>query len=496
MLDIENLSRNEQLFDGRYRLLRTLSTDGASADIWLALDVNTINGYAQYEEDTSVIDESSGMLVAIKIYRPKNALDIEGEQRFREEFKIAYNCHHSNLLQPTGFNIYQGIPYLVLPYCEAGSSEQFIGKKLPDDKIWKFILDVASGLDRLHANQPQIIHQDIKPANILIDDNFNFTITDFGISTKKTGGQENEYDEYNSGTMAYMAPERFQNDADPIPESDIWAFGATLCEILTGQVPFGENGGLNQKEKKVAMPSLSELPSSFRSLIRACLQEDPRKRPTARQIMEIAQAKHYPGKSTKTFAIIIACLLLLGAVAYFIFMPEQNGPTTKPVKKDSVQVAYNYAEVEKMLLNENSCQKGLHLLDSLIDQNDYQAIFLKSRLYFDNSDERDELFYEEEWKNMQQVCKITSDNRKAHALLMRAFTLREDDPVLLFQLGLDFHAPGERRGCEKKPEYAVWCYTEAEKALGDKTDAVSEDYRQNIRDKKESLKDINPEKPQ
>jgi hypothetical protein len=212
--------------------------------------------------------------------------------------------------------------------------------------------------------------------------------------------------------------------------------------------------------------------------------------------MEIAQAKHYPGKSTKTFAIIIACLLLLGAVAYFIFMPEQNGPTTKPVKKDSVQVAYNYAEVEKMLLNENSCQKGLHLLDSLIDQNDYQAIFLKSRLYFDNSDERDELFYEEEWKNMQQVCKITSDNRKAHALLMRAFTLREDDPVLLFQLGLDFHAPGERRGCEKKPEYAVWCYTEAEKALGDKTDAVSEDYRQKIRDKKESLKDINPEKPQ
>ena len=212
--------------------------------------------------------------------------------------------------------------------------------------------------------------------------------------------------------------------------------------------------------------------------------------------MEIAQAKHYPSKSKKTFAIILTCLLLLGAAAYFILKPELNGPIIKPVKKDSVQVTYSYAEVEKMLLNESSCQKGLLLLDSLVDQNDYQAIFLKSRLYFDSSDERDELFYEVDWKNMQQVCKITPDNRKAHALLMQAFKLQEDDPVLLFQLGLDFHAPGERRGCEKKPEYAVWCYSEAEKALGDKTDAVSEDYRQKIRDKKESLKGINPEKPQ
>ncbi len=122
MLDIKEFLASNKLFDGRYRLLRALSTDGGTADVWLALDVNTIDGYPLNEEDPMPIDESSGIQVAIKIYRPKNALDIEGEKRFREEFKIAYNCHHSNLLQPTGFNIFEGIPYVVLPYCEAGSA--------------------------------------------------------------------------------------------------------------------------------------------------------------------------------------------------------------------------------------------------------------------------------------------------------------------------------------------------------------------------------------
>ena len=168
------------------------------------------------------------MLVAIKMYRPKNALDIEGEQRFRDEFKIAYDCHHANLLQPTSFSIFNGIPYLVLPFCKLGSSEQLIGKTQTSDELWKFILDVSSGLERLHSNQPQIIHQDIKPANILIDNSHNYTITDFGISSQSEKSHKGYYDDENSGTLAYMAPERFEKGQSPTPASDVWALGATL----------------------------------------------------------------------------------------------------------------------------------------------------------------------------------------------------------------------------------------------------------------------------
>lgn len=159
MIEIREHESETKIFDGHYQLLRPLSTEGGTADVWLAIDTNTIDSSIDSEEGTSSSD--SGMLVAIKIYRPKNALDIDGEQRFRDEFKIVYECRHENLLQPTGFSIFNGIPYLVLPYCKNGSSEQLIGKQLSPDNIWKFILDVSSGLNRLHTNETPIIHQDI-----------------------------------------------------------------------------------------------------------------------------------------------------------------------------------------------------------------------------------------------------------------------------------------------------------------------------------------------
>ena len=481
MLDIDTLMRTDQLFDGHYRLLRTLSTDGATADVWLALDVNTI------DKNASEGDESSGMLVAIKIYRPKNALDIEGEQRFRDEYMIAHECRHTNLLPPEGFSIYEEMPYLVLPYCEAGSAEQFIGHPQSVDDVWKFISDVASGLDRLHSNRPQIIHQDIKPANILIDNNGNFTITDFGISSKTSGSHGSYYDEFNSGTLAYMAPERFDDDPQPIPESDIWAFGATLCEILTGQVPFGEEGGLSQKNNNAAMTSLAGLPAAIRNLIRACLQKDPKKRPTAAQIIEAARIKRFPMKSKKPLVFILAGLLLLGGAAYFL-IPKRPIDLPKPTP------IYDYAKVDSMLQDRNTSQKGLVLLDSLVREGDYQATFLKSRLYFDSSDERDKLFYEDDWKEMQQLCGITPDNKEAHSLLMQAFELREDDPKLLFQLGLDFFS-GDRRGCKQEWKYAAWCFNETEKALGSASYHDSEKYKEELDKRKPSLKGFDPERP-
>jgi len=491
MLDINEFISSDKLFDGRYRLLYALSTDGGTADVWLALDVNTVDDYAQYEEGASAIDESSGIQVAIKIYRPKNALDIEGEKRFRDEFKIAYNCHHSNLLQPTGFNIYQGVPYLVLPYCEAGSAEQFIGQKLPEEKIWKFILDVASGLERLHANQPQIIHQDIKPANILIDDNGNFTITDFGISARKSGGQESDYDEDISGTMAYMAPERFQTDAAPIPQSDIWAFGATLYEILTGYVPFGENGGLNQANGNASMPALSGISADLRHLIQSCLQKDPAKRPSAQKIVEMAQNK----RRKKPLIPILIALGLAAVAAIIYFIPKGLGEKTPPVVED-------YAYAERMLSSDSTARQGFELLQRLVEQQDYEATFLMSRLYFDASDDRDTLFYEKKWKAMRKSCNIDANNRKAHDLLMQAFELDAYNYVLLYQLGSDFLAAPppntsiNRRGCEQNDEYARWCFEQAEKSVGSITGAQADRYRVILLEKLQSTEGSVAKKPQ
>lgn len=370
MLNIEDSIQEGELFDGHYKLIRPLSTDGATADVWLALDINTIDTEIDEDEDPDQgKSEESGMLVAIKIYRPKNALDIEGEQRFRDEFKIVYECRHENLLQPTAFSIYKDIPYLVLPYCQRGSSEQLIGKKQTPEEIWKFIDDVSSGLAKLHSNHPQIIHQDIKPANILIDNSSTFTITDFGISAKTNGLHGHYYNDDNSGTMAYMAPERFNHDPTPLPESDIWAFGATLYEILTRKVPFGEEGGNNQNSD-TPMPPLTNVPHSVRNLVYACLQHDPKKRPTAKQIQQAAQTRQYPPKR-KTWLFITTGLLTCLAVFLAVFLTRKTITPPQPMLQETFAIALRQLNTN----NADTLKVGLQAMDSLSNLNYIPAMY-------------------------------------------------------------------------------------------------------------------------
>ena len=491
MLDIEQFIQTDELFDGHYRLLRPLSTDGGTADVWLALDVNTIDNYPSYEESAHAIDESSGMLVAIKIYRPKNALDIEGEQRFREEFKVAFNCHHTNLLQPTSFNIYREMPYLVLPYCEAGSSEQFIGKKLSTETVWKFILEVASGLDRLHSNHPQIIHQDIKPANILIDSNGNFTITDFGISTKKSDGHDSYYDDENSGTFAYMAPERFENNAKPSPQSDIWAFGATLCEILTGSLPFGEEGGKAQAEGLGVAPPLKGLPRSIQNLILACLQLEPEKRPSAHEIVEAAQKRRFGIRPNKNLTLYLTCgiLILLVAIIFILIPKQKNGPNGE-------NVVNNYNQAVQLLLDPSDAKKGWKILDSLaFKENDFDAIFLMSRLYFapseDEDKENERIFYNPEWKTMREYAGVNTDYKKAHDLLCKAFSINGNNCAVLYELGCDYMS--FERGCDQNYNYAKWCLIQAREVANITQNEKAKEYLKVI----DCLDfDAEPEKPE
>jgi len=324
MLDLQKYADGNVLFDGQYKLLRRLSEAGGTADVWLALAVKTIDTLGDYsDEENSVPNEESGMKVAIKIYRLQNILDIEGEQRFKDEFKIVYNCHHANLLPPSHFSIFKNAPYLVMPYCKDGSSEKMVGKVNDPEVLWKYILDVASGLSYLHACNPPIIHQDIKPANVLIDPNGNYSITDFGISAKKETGGYNYYEDANSGTLVYMAPERFTENAEPLPESDIWALGATLFEIVTGDVPFGDEGGLAQDKGKTIPTIEQEIPNEIKRLIYSCLEKEPTKRPSAQKIVDLITEKRLKNNRIK-YIIPTLVISLLAICLTLIFINKGN----------------------------------------------------------------------------------------------------------------------------------------------------------------------------
>ena len=388
MLDIELYAASGRLFDSHYKLIRPLSTSGGTADVWLALDMNTVNNPDAVGDLTKMKEEEIeelGLIVAIKIYRPQNALDIEGEQHFRDEYMIVFNCHHTNLIHPTHFSIFKEVPYLVLPYCKAGSSEKLIGKLTDPEDIWKYILDVSSGLAYLHALQPPIVHQDIKPGNVLIDENQNYSITDFGISAKSGKGGSNFEDEERSGTLAYMAPERYHEGSEPSPASDIWAFGATLYEIITGNVPFGEEGGWVQVEHDVAMPALpQDLPADIQRLIYACLDADPGKRPTAQYISEAANAHQFPIKRKKTgliIGIIALCALLIGGAATFFLKSPEVQIITEEANRLSPEEAYDIAMEKMGMADADSMRVGLELMDSLSGTNYVPALYQMAYTY-------------------------------------------------------------------------------------------------------------------
>lgn len=386
MKEINSIAASGKLFDGRYKLLRPLSSDGGTADVWLALDTNTIDEVYDDQDDSITSVEDTGIKVAIKIYRPKNALDM-GEQRFREEFKIVFNCHHTNLVQPINFSIYEGIPYLVLPYCRKGSSESLQGKISDKKELWRYITDVSAGLAYLHSFNPTIVHHDIKPANVLIDDSDNFAITDFGISSHRGLNREG-YDDSQNGTMAYMAPERFREDYESTPESDIWSFGATLYELITGKVPFGEEGGLAQLENQLVPPQISQenIPADIKTLVSSCLSLDPSKRPTAAEINKASQTGHFPAvKKIPYIAIGVSVIAVSVAILLFVFL--RSDATKKDINPEPPAPTLTNEEVfnDAMKLVDSqdagSVSKGLDVLDSLSSLGYVPAIYEEALTY-------------------------------------------------------------------------------------------------------------------
>lgn len=266
------LQENE-IFASRYRLERMLGRGGYS-EVWLAEDTYT------------------SLLVALKIYAPGAGLDEEGVKLFSQEFALVFNLNHSNLLKPSFYDTEERMPYLVLPYCRNGSAHKEVGR-MSEEEAWKFFRDAAAGLEYLHMQDPPLIHQDIKPDNVLIDDNGRFLITDFGISTRirSTLRKSVQQTSNTGGTLAYMGPERFGKHPAPIIASDIWSLGATVFELITGYPPFDEHGGIVQKSG-ADLPEIGENCSSeLKELITACLALEPWDRPTAAQIREYVETR-------------------------------------------------------------------------------------------------------------------------------------------------------------------------------------------------------------
>ena len=307
----------KKLFHDRYFMERLLGR-GNFSEVWLARDTKT------------------DIAVALKIYAPATGLDDNGLNVFAREFALVVNANHKNLLKPLYYDNFERKPYLVLPYCKDGSIMRNVGK-FTEEEAWRLIRDVASGLSWLHNMNPPVIHQDIKPDNVMIGENGDFMITDFGVSThlKSTLRKSMSAAFSSAGTIAYMAPERFGKDNTPIMANDIYSLGATVFEMLTGDTPFGNDGGLVQK-KGADVPELKgEYSSQLKKVISKCLRTNAWERPTAEQLEKYAETalkgevirfideKIFVQKN-KYLIILSIIVIMIGCIGSAIFISNQK----------------------------------------------------------------------------------------------------------------------------------------------------------------------------
>ncbi len=206
------------VLEGRYRITRSLGK-GGMGEVYLAEDART-----------------SGRKAAIKVPLP-HVLAQEGfRERFAREIRSLLGFEHAHVVRVYNVGEHQGTPYLVLQYLSGGSLEQRLSKgKQSPREVLEWLPKVASALDALHAGG--LVHRDIKPGNILLDEHGDPFVSDFGI-VKVLGELSLTPMDADLGSPQYMAPES-GTKGGYTGAYDQYSLATVAYQALSGQLPFG-----------------------------------------------------------------------------------------------------------------------------------------------------------------------------------------------------------------------------------------------------------------
>ncbi len=236
-------------------------------------------------------DEVLDRPVAVKVVEP-DPQDPEVGLRFQREGRAAARLSHPNIVRvyDAGEGNFDGyrVSYIVMEYAPCGDFKDMMDRNgpLPGTMLSRVGADVASGL--AHAHDRGIIHRDVKPRNVLIDDRGSPKLADFGIARAlDSTTSQNRAGSY-LGTAAYSSPEQLRGES-VTPKSDVYSFGATLYHAAVGEQPFSGNS------IEVANQHITETPTPPRergarigedveALILSCLAKNPTERPNATSV--------------------------------------------------------------------------------------------------------------------------------------------------------------------------------------------------------------------
>lgn len=261
-----------QKISDRYQIIKSIG-EGGMANVYLAYD--------------TILDRN----VAVKVLRGDLSSDEKFVRRFQREALSASSLSHPNIVEVYDVGEDNGQYYIVMEYIEGKHLKELLKKrgKLTLSEVIDIMLQITDGMSMAHDSY--IIHRDIKPQNIMIQENGVVKITDFGIAMAMNATQLTQTNSV-MGSVHYLPPEQANGKGSTL-QSDIYSMGILMYELLTGKLPYkGDNAvEIALKHLKETLPSIKEelpdLPQSVENIIIRASAKNPKNRYSdAREIHE------------------------------------------------------------------------------------------------------------------------------------------------------------------------------------------------------------------
>lgn len=210
--------------------------------------------------------------VAVKLLADNLSLDEGSRTRFLREARAAAAIHDPRVVGVHDVGEHEGRPYLVMECVDGASLAEVLAEHGPlsGDDVLGVATDALAGLGRAH--DAGLLHRDVKPGNLLRAPDGTTKVTDFGVAVAGDHSERLTRTGFVIGTAAYLAPERRRGELATVA-TDLWALGATLTELLTGEPP-------SEVADQRLAARRDELPPQLLRLIRRLLAPDPADRPT------------------------------------------------------------------------------------------------------------------------------------------------------------------------------------------------------------------------
>lgn len=232
-------------------------------------------------------DLKSGQSIAIKVIDKEKVLKVGLIDQTKREISVMKMVKHPNIIQLYEVMATKTKIYFAMEYAKGGELFEKVAKgRLKEDVARKYFQQLILAVDFCHSRG--VYHRDLKPENLLLDDNGNLKVTDFGLSAHESCTRLDGLFHTTCGTPAYVAPEVISRRGYDGGKSDIWSCGVILFVLLTGHLPFNDSNIIQMYRKisKADYKCPNWVPPDVRRLLKRILDPNPVTRISMKKIME------------------------------------------------------------------------------------------------------------------------------------------------------------------------------------------------------------------